>query len=77
MQQTRFWLMLMAMVVALHAEAPSDRIDKSPHQTKFITVNGVRLHYLDWGGNGETLPTARADGLPDYSGRRGAGQYTR
>ena len=29
--------------------------DKSPHKTEFITVNGVRLHYLDWGGKGETL----------------------
>jgi pimeloyl-ACP methyl ester carboxylesterase len=29
--------------------------DKSPHQTGFITVNDVRLHYLDWGGAGETL----------------------
>ena len=47
--------MLMAMVVALDAEAPSDSIDKSPDQTKFITVNGVRLHYLDWGGKGDTL----------------------
>jgi len=30
--------------------------DKSPHhKTGFITFNGVRLHYLDWGGAGETL----------------------
>src|SRR5258708_10230354 len=24
-------------------------------QTAFQTVNGVRLHYLDWGGSGETV----------------------
>jgi pimeloyl-ACP methyl ester carboxylesterase len=24
-------------------------------QDGFITVNDVRLHYLDWGGKGETL----------------------
>jgi len=29
--------------------------DKSPHKVGFITVNGVRLHYLDWGGSGDTL----------------------
>lgn len=35
--------------------ADSAWTDKSPHKTAFITVNGVRLHYLDWGGAGETL----------------------
>lgn len=29
--------------------------DKSPHKVGFITVNGVRLQYLDWGGSGGTL----------------------
>ena len=29
--------------------------DKSPHKIRFITVNGVRLSYLDWGGSGGTL----------------------
>ena len=24
-------------------------------ENKFATVNAVRLHYLDWGGSGETL----------------------
>ena len=27
----------------------------SPHKTGFVTVNKVKLHYLDWGGSGETL----------------------
>lgn len=26
--------------------------DASPHQSHFVTVNGVRLNYLDWGGTG-------------------------
>jgi non-heme chloroperoxidase len=30
-------------------------LDKSPHTSGFVSVNGVRLHYLDWGGNGPTL----------------------
>lgn len=27
----------------------------SPHKSNFVNVNGIRLHYLDWGGSGETL----------------------
>jgi pimeloyl-ACP methyl ester carboxylesterase len=30
-------------------------MDPSPHRSGFITVNGIRLHYLDWGGNGEVI----------------------
>lgn len=30
-------------------------MDKSPHKSDFVNVNGVRLHYLDWGGNGPVL----------------------
>jgi non-heme chloroperoxidase len=48
------WLLL-ATIFALHLDAQSDGIDKSPHKTGFIAVNQVRLHYLDWGGKGETL----------------------
>jgi pimeloyl-ACP methyl ester carboxylesterase len=29
--------------------------DRSSHRSDFATANGVRLHYLDWGGRGETL----------------------
>lgn len=29
--------------------------DPSPHRCGYVTVNGVRLHYLDWGGSGETV----------------------
>ncbi len=29
--------------------------DTASHTTGFANVNGVRLHYLDWGGSGETL----------------------
>ena len=29
--------------------------DTSPHKSGFVQANGVRLHYLDWGGQGETL----------------------
>ena len=30
-------------------------VDKSPHHSRYATVNGVRLNYLDWGGNGAYL----------------------
>lgn len=30
-------------------------MDKSPHKSDFVNVNGIRLHYLDWGGNGPVL----------------------
>ena len=46
---------MLAAMFTLHLGAQSDRVDKSPHTTGFIPVNGVRLHYLDWGGKGETL----------------------
>jgi pimeloyl-ACP methyl ester carboxylesterase len=30
-------------------------VDRSPHKIRFLQANGVRLHYLDWGGHGEPL----------------------
>ena len=30
-------------------------MDSSPHKSDFVNVNGIRLHYLDWGGSGEVL----------------------
>lgn len=29
--------------------------DPSPHRSGFVTANGARLHYLDWGGSGATV----------------------
>src|SRR4051812_39030279 len=29
--------------------------DKSPHKTQYVTINGVQLHCLDWGGRGDPL----------------------
>lgn len=48
---------LLSMVVCTGQEnPPADTfVDPSPHQTGFVTVNGVRLHYLDWGGSGRPL----------------------
>ena len=30
-------------------------MDKSPHKSDFVNVNGINLHYLDWGGSGDVL----------------------
>jgi len=30
-------------------------MDKSLHKSDFVNVNGIRLHYLDWGGEGPVL----------------------
>ena len=30
-------------------------MDTSPHSSNFVNVNGIRLHYLDWGGRGSVL----------------------
>jgi pimeloyl-ACP methyl ester carboxylesterase len=30
-------------------------MDKSPHESNFVNVNGINLHYLDWGRNGDVL----------------------
>src|SRR4051812_31795181 len=54
-QQTKLWRVLVTLVFSLPLAAQSDGPDKSPHKTEFITVNGVRLHYLDWGGKGDTI----------------------
>jgi pimeloyl-ACP methyl ester carboxylesterase len=54
-QQTKTWSVVIPLMFGLHFDAQSDRQDKSPDKTGFITVNTVKLHYLDWGGNGDTL----------------------
>src|SRR3989442_6826985 len=48
------WILL-PLELALGATGQDNWTDKSPHKIGFITANNVKLHYLDWGGNGETL----------------------
>lgn len=35
--------------------APHGPTDSSPHRAGTVTVDGVRIEYLDWGGSGPTL----------------------
>ncbi len=30
-------------------------MNQSNHKSDFVNINGIRLHYLDWGGNGPAL----------------------
>src|SRR6478672_11581031 len=53
--RTRIWSAMVPMMFVLFLAAQSNSTDKSSHQSRFITVNGVRLHYLDWGGQGDTM----------------------
>jgi len=55
MLQTKLWCVFVSLAFSLPLHAQSDSTDKSPHKSEFITVNGVRLNYLDWGGAGEVL----------------------
>ena len=34
------------------SEAPADR---SPHKSEFVTANGIKMNYLDWGGTGDVI----------------------
>ena len=34
---------------------PTTWTDPAPHKSGFVTANGIRLHYLDWGGAGPVL----------------------
>jgi pimeloyl-ACP methyl ester carboxylesterase len=37
------------------SDSPGAWTDTSPHRSEYVTVNGVRLNYLDWGGTGPAL----------------------
>ena len=40
---------------AQQTETTAKPADNSPHKSGFIKVNGVKLHYLDWGKPGDVL----------------------
>lgn len=48
-------LTLLVAAMPVVPQTGNEREDKSPHTSGFVTVKGVKLHYLDWGGAGETL----------------------
>ena len=55
MKASTFSGLMLSLALGVVARAQDNWADKSPHKTEFIKVNGVRLHYLDWGGKGEAM----------------------
>src|SRR5689334_9340772 len=51
----KIWWVAIPTMMSIWVNAQSDWTDKSPHKSGFITVNTVKLHYLDWGGKGDPL----------------------
>jgi pimeloyl-ACP methyl ester carboxylesterase len=43
-------MMIAMMMTALMVAAPTPAV-----QDSFVSVNGVRLHYVDWGGRGPVI----------------------
>ncbi len=50
--------------------------DTSPHTEHFVQVNGVKLHYLEWGGKGELLLFLTGYGAPAHVFDSLAPQFT-
>ena len=64
MSAQKFLAAVMALAYLLSTTIPvgaqewcvrRSRSDISPHRSEFISLHGVRLHYLDWGGAGPVL----------------------
>jgi hypothetical protein len=53
--QAKLCWVLGIVMFSLPTAAQPDGPDASLHKSEFITANGVRLHYLEWGGKGETM----------------------
>jgi pimeloyl-ACP methyl ester carboxylesterase len=51
-------------------------MDTSPHKSDFVRVNGVKLHYLDWGGKGETIIFLTGTGSSAHGFDRIAPRFT-
>lgn len=49
------FLLALFSTVPVSSQTVTQWADRSPHKSGFVTVNGVKLHYLDWGGKGEAL----------------------
>src|ERR1700733_10249710 len=43
------------LAAAAYAQSANNKTIPEQPASRFATVNGVRLQYLDWGGNGEAL----------------------
>jgi pimeloyl-ACP methyl ester carboxylesterase len=48
-------LPIAAQDARVNSEAAVKSSDTSRHKSSFVTANGIKLHYLDWGGSGDVL----------------------
>lgn len=46
---------ILTLAAGVYAQSANEKPSPEQPVAQFTTVNGVRLHYLDWGGKGETL----------------------
>jgi pimeloyl-ACP methyl ester carboxylesterase len=46
---------LFTISASVGAQTPGAWHDRSPHRVGYLSINGARLHSLDWGGRGEVL----------------------
>ena len=51
-------------------------MNTSNHKSDFVHVNGIRLHYLDWGGSGPTLIFLTGMGCSAYIFNKFAPRFT-
>jgi pimeloyl-ACP methyl ester carboxylesterase len=65
--QISCWYVVIPMMFVFRIAAQSDVTDKSAHEFEFITVTGVKLHHLDWGGKRDSL--LFLDGMADIAHR--------
>jgi pimeloyl-ACP methyl ester carboxylesterase len=49
------WTIAVAFATLAHARSGDIKTVLQRPGSQFATVNGIRLHYVDWGGKGETL----------------------
>jgi len=47
--------LILVVIGCINLGLAQEQKDDSPHTSGFATVNGVKLHYLDWGGSGEVV----------------------
>jgi hypothetical protein len=43
------------LAVAVSLTGAHGQQDTSPHTEHIVEINGVKLHHLDWGGDGQPL----------------------
>jgi pimeloyl-ACP methyl ester carboxylesterase len=46
---------LIILMATQSARSQAKWVDKSPHKSGYVTANGIKLHYLDWGGKGKVI----------------------